>query len=85
MIKLPDFLPTIGPEKAWSSLTAREKEVLRLIIDGYTNCEIAALLFVSTRTIDKHRQNLMLKLDARNTAVLVHYTIKKLFRLLPAS
>ncbi len=53
------------------SLTAREKEVLRLIISSYTNKEIAKLLNISYRTVDAHRSSLMKKMDAHNTATLV--------------
>jgi DNA-binding NarL/FixJ family response regulator len=52
-------------------LTRREKEVLELIVEGMTNNEIAAKLFLSSTTVDTHRKNLLLKLSAKNTAELV--------------
>ena len=52
-------------------ITRREKEVLLLIADGLTNCEIATNLFVSASTIETHRKNLLLKFEAKNTAVLI--------------
>ncbi len=52
-------------------LTNREKQVLKLIADGFTNNEIADKIFVSPLTVDSHRKNLLLKLGARNTAALV--------------
>jgi len=52
-------------------LTAREKEVLQLICEQYTATEIAEKLFISSRTVDGHRNNLLLKLDCRNVAGLV--------------
>lgn len=52
-------------------LTAREKEVFRQILAGLPDREIAQRLFVSKRTIDKHRQNLMAKLGAHNAVELV--------------
>ncbi|NIG55614.1 response regulator transcription factor [Chitinophaga sp. Cy-1792] len=52
-------------------ITKREKEVLSLIADGHTNLEIAAKLFISSDTVDSHRRNLMGKLNARNTAMLI--------------
>jgi DNA-binding NarL/FixJ family response regulator len=58
-------------------LTRREKEVLVLIADGCTNIEIAGRLFVSTTTVDTHRKNLLLKLEARNTASLVKIAMDK--------
>jgi Response regulator containing a CheY-like receiver domain and an HTH DNA-binding domain len=52
-------------------LTRRETEVLRMIADGFTNQEIADKLFVSPLTVDSHRKNLIMKLNARNTAELI--------------
>ncbi|HNW52682.1 MAG TPA: response regulator transcription factor [Bacteroidales bacterium] len=52
-------------------LTRREVEVLKLIADGLTNQEIADKLFISAWTVDSHRKNLLLKFNAKNTAILV--------------
>jgi len=52
-------------------LTRREVEVLKLIADGLTNQEIADKLFISVWTVDSHRKNLLLKFNAKNTAILV--------------
>ncbi|MES2778151.1 MAG: response regulator transcription factor [Bacteroidota bacterium] len=52
-------------------LTRREKEVLELIADGSTNGEIAERLFIAVTTVDTHRKNLLLKLNAKNTAALI--------------
>ena len=52
-------------------LTRREVEVLKLIADGLTNQEIADMLFISSWTVDSHRKNLLLKFNAKNTAILV--------------
>lgn len=57
-------------------LTKREKEVLILITDELTNLEIADKLFLSHRTIDTHRRNLLQKLGVKNTAGLVKYALK---------
>lgn len=54
-----------------TSLTPREKEILRHIGDGKTNQEIADTLFLSIRTIENYRLNIQLKLGAKNTAVLI--------------
>ena len=56
-------------------LTQRETEVLRLIAQGRSNKEIADLLFISFRTVQNHRANIMSKLDIKNTADLVKYAI----------
>ena len=58
-------------------LTEREIEVLRLIAREYSSNKIAEELFISTRTVDTHRRNLMDKLNVRNTAGLVRYAIEK--------
>ncbi len=52
-------------------LTPREKDLLKLIVDGYTNAEIAEKLFLGVETVNSYRKNLLFKLGARNTAVLV--------------
>jgi DNA-binding NarL/FixJ family response regulator len=58
------------------NITNREKEVLELIVEQYTNQEIAEELYISTRTVDAHRRNLLQKTGAKNTAGLVTYAIK---------
>jgi len=62
--------------KDTSLLTAREKEILRLIAQELTNQQIADKLFLSVRTVDTHRRNLHQKLDIKNTAGLVKYAIQ---------
>ncbi|KYG82481.1 response regulator [Roseivirga echinicomitans] len=57
-------------------LTKREIEILKLIAEEFTNHEIAEKLFISPRTVDTHRRNLIQKLQAKNTAGLVRYAIK---------
>lgn len=57
------------------SLTTREEEVLVLIANGYTNKEIAQKLFVSHKTIDTHRTNLMKKINVHNVTGLVKYAL----------
>jgi len=58
-------------------LTRREVEVLKLIADGLTNQEIADKLFISSWTVDSHRKNLLLKFNAKNTAILVKTAVTK--------
>lgn len=62
-----------GDEKG---LSKREVEVLTLIAEGYTNAEIADKLFTSKRTIETHRQNILEKTQAKNTAHLIKYAIE---------
>lgn len=59
------------------TLTQRETEILRLIIDGYTNAEIADKLFLGVETVNSYRKNLLIKLNARNTAVMVRMAIEE--------
>lgn len=61
----------------WDTLTQREREVLKLIAEGYRNSEIAEYLFISVKTVEKHRANLMKKLDLHSTAALTAYGIEK--------
>lgn len=56
--------------------TERELEVLTLIAEGLTNLEISSRLFLSKRTVEGHRQNLLQKTGSKNTATLVRYAIK---------
>lgn len=58
-------------------LTNREIEIIKLIAEGYTNKEIGEKLFISHRTVDTHRTNLMRKLEVNNVAGLISYAIKK--------
>jgi len=58
-------------------LTAREQELLRLIVDGYTNQEIADKVFLSIETIKTYRKNLILKLGVKNSMMLVRVAIEK--------
>ncbi len=57
-------------------LSKREVEVLFNICKGYSNQEIADMLFISKRTVDKHRENLLFKTRSKNTAGLVMYAIQ---------
>ena len=63
-------------EEKSSSLSKREKEILLKICEGLSNNEIANALFISKRTVDKHRANLLSKTGSKNTASLILYAIK---------
>ncbi|MGA2192801.1 MAG: response regulator transcription factor [Nitrospirota bacterium] len=58
-------------------LTNREKEVLQLIAEGYTNNEIANLMNISVKTVETHRAHIMSKLDIHDVAGLIKYAIRK--------
>ncbi|GAI21988.1 unnamed protein product, partial [marine sediment metagenome] len=67
----------IRPEDATDGLTAREREILQLIAEGYTNKEIAGILSLSVKTVQSHRTNLMNKLDLHDRGELIKYAIQK--------
>lgn len=62
---------------AKKGITKREREIVKLIVKGYTSAEIANKLFISTRTVETHRANLMNKLELKNTAALVRYAMEE--------
>ncbi|MCF8083752.1 MAG: response regulator transcription factor [Deltaproteobacteria bacterium] len=68
---------TLKERTAWDSLTQREKEVLKLLAEGYQNKEIAEYLFISVKTVEKHRANMMQKLDLHSASALTSYAIEK--------
>ncbi len=57
-------------------LSPREKEILKLICQEYSNSQIADKLFISVKTVDTHRQNILIKLGVNNTVGLVKYAIQ---------
>lgn len=68
---------TVGEESILlSTLSEREREILQLIAEGFSNKEIGEKLFISHRTVDTHRTNMMKKLEIRNTAGLVSFALK---------
>jgi len=68
---------TLKTSSSWDSLTQREKEILKLIGEGYKNKEIADILCISLKTAEKHRSNLMRKLDLHTASALTAYAIEK--------
>jgi DNA-binding NarL/FixJ family response regulator len=68
---------TDEPDTPWKSLTPREKQVLKLVAEGYKNKEIADFLCISVKTVAKHRSNLMGKLDLHSASELTGYAMKR--------
>jgi len=59
-----------------SNLSPREKEILQLVAEEHTSAEIGKMLFISEKTVEKHRKKLMAKLNVRNLAGLVRLAVK---------
>jgi len=64
-------------ENPWDGVSQREKEILKLLAEGYTNKEIGEMLFISAKTVEKHRSNIMAKLNLHNVAGLTALAIEK--------
>lgn len=60
----------------YDDLSFREQQVLRLVVAGQTSKEIAATLFISPRTVEKHRSNIFRKLGMRDTQALIRFALK---------
>ena len=72
-----DGRETIKSHTSWETLTHREREILKLIAEGCRNKQIAEDLCVSVKTVEKHRANLMEKLDLHNIQALTALAIEK--------
>jgi DNA-binding NarL/FixJ family response regulator len=68
--------PSKKSENVIDELSPREKEILQLIAEEHTSSDIASLLFISEKTVEKHRANIMTKLNTRNVAGLVRLAVK---------
>jgi DNA-binding NarL/FixJ family response regulator len=68
---------TLKTRTSWETLTQREREILKLIAEGYKNKEIADYLCISVKTVEKHRSNLMEKLNLHNVQALTAFAIEK--------
>jgi DNA-binding NarL/FixJ family response regulator len=65
------------PDTSLEKLTQREKEVLKLVGESYTSTKIGAILCISAKTVDKHRSNIMNKLNLHSASALTAYAIEK--------
>ena len=72
-----DIAPTSSSMPSADELTAREREVLTLIAEGLTSREIASRLVISPKTVDRHRENIMAKLNLHNRAELVRFAVAR--------
>ena len=69
--------PKDSPVDPCQVLTQRERLVLENAAEGLTNAAIGAKLFISSRTVESHRANLMRKLNVRNLRALIRYAVQK--------
>jgi two-component system response regulator NreC len=79
-VMVGDYLQRVrtGEEKdSYSSLTEREREILKLVAEGYTNNQIAERLIISPKTVDTHRTHIMDKLNLHSRAELVKYAMRR--------
>lgn len=65
------------PKSSWESLTQREREVLKLVAEGHKNREIADYLCISSKTVERHRANLMKKLDLHSASEVTAYALRR--------
>ena len=72
-----DGRKAVKSTSTWESLTLREREILKLIAEGRKNKEIAEILFLSAKTVAKHRANLMSKLDLHSASALTAYAMER--------
>ena len=80
LISLGDYLQKVrtGEERdSYSSLTEREREILKLVAEGYTNNQIAERLVISPKTVDTHRTHIMDKLNMHSRAELIKYAMRR--------
>ncbi len=68
---------TLKSRSPWDTLTQREREILKLVAEGYKNKDIADYLCISVKTVETHRANLMRKLDLHNVSALTALAMEK--------
>ena len=69
----PDKQP---PTAGWEKLTARERQVLKLVAEGYKSKDIANYLSLSKKTVEKHRSSMMRKLDLKGVSAVTTYAME---------
>ncbi len=68
---------SVKSSTSWDTLTQREREILKMIAEGYKNKDIADYLCISAKTVEKHRANLMKKLDLHSASSLTAFAMEK--------
>ena len=68
---------TVKEKSSWDTLTQREREVLKLVGESYKNKEIGNYLCISVKTVEKHRANIMQKLDLHTASALTAYAVER--------
>jgi DNA-binding CsgD family transcriptional regulator len=76
-LRIRDYVERGGGDQQFDVLTPRELEVLKLIAEANTSKEIAEKLFISIKTVDRHRQNILDKLGMRDRVELTRYAIRR--------
>lgn len=66
-----------GVEDSYDLLSLREKEIMRLFVDGKTNRDISELIYISVATVETHRNNIFQKLNVHSLAELILYAVRK--------
>ena len=68
---------TLKERSDWETVTHREREVLKLLAEGHMNKDIGNFLNISIKTVEKHRANIMSKLDLHNAAALTSFAVEQ--------
>jgi len=76
LLQKQNIIPDVTQSPLLKGLTAREVEIIRLVSHGFSNNEIGKKLFISPRTVDTHRTNIMRKLDLHNVAEIVRFAFQ---------
>ncbi len=71
------FMKAMEQQETKASLTNRERQILNMIVAGKTNKEMAELLFISPKTVDKHRTSMMTKLNVHSLVELLAYSLRE--------
>ena len=76
LLQKQSIIPDVTQSPLLKELTTREIEIITLVAQGYSNTEIGKKLFISHRTVDTHRTNIMRKLDLHNVAEIVRFAFQ---------